>query len=142
MLTFGKKTKTKTKNEIKNEKRKSSQQKTSNVLEHLGYLAHFNTTEIHEMSDLESIIAAHESRTTASLLPDPSSSSPSPPPGGQAALDHLVAGLDHLHRTHGIGVAAIDGRIRVSDPNRRMTPAIRDRLKSAIHNCWPDGRYD
>lgn len=62
-------------------------------------------------------------------------------PANQIALDNLVAGLDHLKRKYGIGIAEIDGRIRVSDPRGCLSLAIRDWIKTAIHACWPDGRY-
>jgi hypothetical protein len=57
------------------------------------------------------------------------------------ALDSLVAGANHLKGKYGIGIAEIDGQIRVTDPRGCLSPTIRDWLKAAIHACWPDGRY-
>ncbi len=57
-------------------------------------------------------------------------------------VDFLAAVLGELHDNHGIRVAAIDGRIRAADPRKRLTAERRANLKSAIHDVWPDGRYD
>jgi hypothetical protein len=77
------------------------------------------------VSDLNALIASNEQRTVS--MPTP--------------IDRLNSILAEFYPL-GIRVAAIDGRIRMLDPNRAMTSESRNRFKAVIHDLWPDGRYD
>lgn len=83
------------------------------------------------MSDLDAIVGTHSPPESEPPLQE-SASTP------LASLNHLLVALYTL----GIRVAAIDGRISYTDPSGRLTPDLADQLRGAIHDAFPDGRYD